>query len=109
MKKDIPGLLWIAIVALGVISVLGLLAGLTHGFLVALVAAGCNLILMFGLLRGYAWAYLLTVVLSVLGIAVALGRGGSQGVTVLAGNSVVLVPVILCTGFFFSRRSQRVQ
>ncbi len=87
---------------------MGLLSALVHGSLVALVAAGCNLILAFGLWGGCKWAYLLTVVLSVLGMAVALGRGGLHGLGVLVGDSVVLVPVLLCTSFFFPRQAQKV-
>ncbi len=101
MKRDIPGPLWIAIVALGIISLLTLVAMLKSGSLVLLAAAATNIALLAGLAMGHKWAYVLTVVLSVLGVVVTFGKSPSHGLAVMAGNSLVLIPVLISTRFFF--------
>ena len=101
MRKDIPATLWIALAALAIITVLTLLSMLKSGSPVRLVAAACNIALLIGLARGQKWAYVLTVVFSVLGVAVAFNRGPSHIVAILIGNGLVVVPVLLSTSFFF--------
>lgn len=106
MRRDIPGVLWIAIVALAVITVLTLLSLPKSRSLVPLVAAGCNVGLLVGLVMGQKWAYVLTVVFSVVGVAVAFGKGASHGLAVLVGNGLVLLPVLFSTRFFFPVQAQ---
>ena len=103
-----PALVWIAIAALGVISILTLMAGLSRRPEVALAAVLGNLILMFGLALGHKWAYVLVLVLSALGVAVAFAKSGARGLPVLFGNAVVVVPVLMSTNFFFPNHQQDV-
>jgi hypothetical protein len=60
-----------------------------------------NLILMFGLALGHKWAYVLLIAVSTLGVAVAFAKSGARGLSVLLGNAVVVVPVLMSTRFFF--------
>ncbi len=106
MKKKIPGPLWIAIIALAIISVLSLLLALRSGSVLALVAAALNVLLLFGLAAGHKWAYILTIVFSVLGAALAFGKGGQQGLAVLLSNGLVLVPVLITTKFFLRNEQE---
>ena len=101
MRRDMPGTLWVAIVALAVITLATLAAALKMRPLVPLVGSACNAVLLIGLVRGQKWAYVLTVVFCVLGVAVGFAKGCSYGLGVLFGNGIVLVPVLLCTDFFF--------
>jgi hypothetical protein len=101
MKKNIPGPLWIAIITLAVISLLTLLSVLQGNPLVPMVSAICNVALLVGLVLGHKWAYVLTIVFCVLGIVVGFGKGVGNGLMVLFGNGLVLVPILLCTSYFF--------
>lgn len=105
-RRDIHGPLWIGIVALGIITVLTLISGLSRGSAAILVATGCNLALMIGLFLGHRWAYVLLLVFAAAGVAVAFSKSAAQGLTVLIGNASVVVPVLLSTDFFFPRLQQ---
>ncbi|HWI57251.1 MAG TPA: hypothetical protein VNZ22_08490 [Bacillota bacterium] len=106
-KRTIPAPLWVTIVALGVITLLTLLSLLQSNLLARFAAAVCNLALMVGLVLGHKWAYVLTIVVSVLGVAVGFGKGFSSGLVMLLGNGLVVVPVLLSTRFFFPAEDQR--
>ena len=106
LERKIPGLLWIAIGALGLITVLTLFSGLARGSVTALVAALCNLGLLLGLVFGHKWAYVLLIVFSVLGVTVSFGKSAPQGLLVLIGNAVVVVPVVFRTRYFFPSGKQ---
>ena len=47
----------------------------------------------------------LVLVFSLAGVAVAFGRSFLQGLMVLIGNAVVVVPVLLSTPYFFPSKS----
>jgi hypothetical protein len=104
-KPTPPAPLWFAIAALGIISVLTLL-GLARNPGVVLVAVFGNLILMLGLALGHRWAYVLVILFSVVGVAVAFAKSGHLGLPVLLGNATVLVPVLMSTRFFFPGEPQ---
>ena len=108
MNRKMPVPLWVAVVALAVISALGLLTMLKRGSMPALFATVANGVLLLGLMAGRKWAYALTIVLSVLGVAVAFGKGVPHGLMVLIGNAAVLVPVLMSTKYFFPTEEQRV-
>ena len=78
-------------------------SGLARGSVTALVTALCNLGVLLGLLFGHKWAYVLLILLSVAGVAVSFGKSASQGLLVLFGDAVVLVPMLLSTRYFFPR------
>ncbi len=101
MKRDIPGVLWISVAALALISVLTLFAMLRNGSPALLAAVICNIVILIGLVMGKKWAYALTVAFSALGVIVAFSKGAGSGLSVLAGNALVVVPMVLCTSFFF--------
>ncbi len=101
MKRDIPGVLWISIAALALFSLLTLFGMLRNGSLALLGAVTCNIVILIGLVMGKKWAYALTLVFSVLGAIAAFAKGPTSGLSVLAGNALVVVPVLLSTSFFF--------
>lgn len=105
-RPAIPGLLWIALVALGVITSLTLVSGVSRGSAIAFVAAGLNALILVGLLLGHRWAYILLMVFSMAGVAVAFSRSGGQGLAVLIGNGIVVVPVLLSSHYFFGSPQQ---
>lgn len=104
MKRTIPGALWISISTLGAISAIQLLIGVQNGSGVLLLTVVVNVALVAGLLLGHKWAYVATLVLSIGGVIVALGKNSEQVVGVLIGNGLVIVPMIVSTRFFFHEK-----
>ena len=100
MNKQKPTSLWVAIVALGIIAVIHLgLAITTSGVL--FISVVLEAILIVGLVYGQKWAYILVLVFSALGVAITLSKGIEQGLGVLVVNTIVVVPLLLSTRFFF--------
>ena len=104
MQREVPGVLWVGLVFLGLISIVQLVLGILHTHAVLLVGVALNLLLLWGLYHGHRWAFVVTVVLGSLGIVLALARGPIAGLGVLVGNGLVLVPVILARDYFWAPR-----
>ena len=102
MKKQKPVSLWVAIIALGIMAVIHL-ALATRGNEMLLVSVGLEAILIAGLVYGQKWAYILVLVFAALGFAVSLSKGIEQGLGVLVANAIVVVPMVMSTGFFFPK------
>jgi len=101
-KPSPPGILFVAIIALAIITVLGFFAAIARGSVSGFVAVGCNLALILGLLLGHRWAYVLVILFAGAGVVVAFSKGFTPGLLVLLGNGLVVVPMVLSTGYFFS-------
>jgi len=102
MGKPIPGVLWIAIVSLALMIVFKVVfAFVTKP--VILVDATLSAILLVGLVRGHKWAYVLTLAGVVIGTVTGLNKGIETGVGILVVDCLVLIPVLICTDFFFPR------
>lgn len=105
-RSGVPAVLWISIIALGIITLLTLIFGLSRGWVVALASAGLDGAILIGLLLGHRWAYVTLIILSIVGVAAAFSQGAGHGLAVMIGNGIVVVPVLLCTDFFFPRRGE---
>jgi hypothetical protein len=86
---------------MGAISLWMVVLGLQHDAPQLLASAALNVVLMWGLTRGYRWAFILVLVFGLIGIGVAMDRSPTAGVWVAVGNGIVLLPMILSTRFFF--------
>ncbi len=102
MSKSIPGPLWIAIVSLG-LMVLGKVGFALTTNPVILIDALLSGILLVGIILGHKWAYVLTLVFTVLGTIVGLAKGVESGIGILVIDCLVLVPVLICTSYFFPK------
>ena len=105
MKRPVPPLLWIAIAAFGLIACVKFVFALRHGPATLLISVLVDAVLAIGLVHGRKWAYVLTIILSALGTAVSMGKGIEVGLGVLIGNAIIVVPLVLCTSFFFPKPS----
>lgn len=101
MERKIPSTLWIGVAALGAMMLIQLLVGVQRGEDSLFVAAILDAVFLAGLLLGRKWAYIGMLVFAVGGPLVLLGRNPERAVTALLLNSLVVVPVILSTRFFF--------
>ncbi|MBN1344444.1 MAG: hypothetical protein JXQ73_17275 [Phycisphaerae bacterium] len=101
-RGNVPGALWVAIVALSVMALMQVYVGIARGAPVVFVGAAIDAVLVVGLYLGQKWAYILALVFITLGVVVTwamkgLGPASAQ----LAFQCLVLVPVLVCTRYFF--------
>ena len=123
MRKSIPRLLWLSIACLGIIAIYCLLTGLrglsahakliTHAqdgsflanlqalSILTVLAGVLSVVLLVGLLLGSKWGYVLTLVSVLFGVAIAFYQGALQGMMTVIMFAPVVVPMVICTRFFF--------
>ena len=101
MRRAIPGVLWVSLIALGLFSVIQLLLGVVRLNVVMLIAVAFNVLILVGLYRGHRWAFVVTLVLGLLGIVVTLARNPAVGLGVVICNGFVLVPMLLAKDYFW--------
>lgn len=101
MARRIPPVLWVALIALGLFSVIQFGVGVSRGSMPTLVAVAFNIVLAAGLYRGARWAFVLILVFAIAGTLVMLVKSPGVGLGVALGNAIVVVPVVLARGFFF--------
>jgi len=99
-ERQIPGPLWIALISLSIMVVLKVLFVFKVGPVI-LIDAALSGALLVGLYLGHKWAYVLTIVFVAFGTVSGLSKSSTHGLTILALDCLVLVPVLMCTGFFF--------
>jgi hypothetical protein len=103
-EKEIPGPLWIALISLSVMVVLKVLFVFKVGPAILIDAAWSGALLV-GLYLGHKWAYVLTIVFVAIGTVSGLSKSIGNGLTILALDCLVLVPVLMCTEYFFPKIS----
>ena len=104
MEKKIPGPLWIALISLSVMVVLKVLFAFMVGPAILIDAAWSGVLLV-GLYLGHKWAYVLTIVTIAIGTVLGFSKGVANGLGILVLDCLVLVPVLVCTEYFFPKIS----
>jgi len=99
IKKSIPVALWIAIIGMGIFAVVHLISSFSQPM--QLIAFLTNLILLIGLYNGKKWAYIFTIIASIFIPLIVLLIDTGTAFFILILNSVVLIPLILSTKYFF--------
>ena len=99
-RKVIPGVLWIALISLG-LMVFGKVAFALVGHPIILIDAALSGALLVGLYLGHKWAYVLTIIFVAIGTARGFSKSISFGLAVIVLGCLVLVPILLCTGYYF--------
>ena len=105
MERQIPGPLWIALISLSVMVALKVLFVFKAGPVI-LIDAALSAALLAGLYLGHKWAYLLTIVFVAFGTVSGLSKSSTHGLTILALDCLVLVPVLMCTEYFFPKMKE---
>jgi uncharacterized membrane protein len=105
-RRELPSLLWVALISLGVMVVLKIAFAVVASPLL-LIDAALSAGLLVGIYLGHRWAYVLTIVFCILGTALGFSAGPVQGLLTLVLDCLVLVPVLLCTRYFFQRSANQ--
>jgi len=101
-KKSIPTILWIAIISMGVFACLHLIVSFSKP--VQLIAFIVNAVLLIGLYSGKKWAYVVTIIASLAAPLVLISQAIEISLVILILNSLVLIPVLISTRYFFPKR-----
>ena len=104
MQRAVPSVLWISLIALGLISVVQVALAIARMNVLLLIAVAFNVLILVGLYRGRRWAFVVTLVLGALGILVMLAWNPAAALGVLIGNVFVLVPMLLAKDYFWEAR-----
>ena len=99
-RRKLPPALIFAIVCLTILILARLWLSLRLGTILMLDASMWAIIL-FGLIVGHRWAFVLTIAIPVLEMLLAAIRVGRVAPAVLVINALVIVPVILSRDHFF--------
>lgn len=100
--REIPAPLWIALVSLGLMVLLKVAFVFQVGPAI-LIDALLSTALLVGLYLGHKWAYVLTIVFVVFGTVLGFSKSAGQGLIILIVDCLVLIPVLVCTEFFFHK------
>ncbi len=102
-NRPIPRVLWVGLIALGLMVAGQILASLRLGPAM-LLSAVLSALLLWGLYRGHRWAYVFTVVIVPLKLILAIGTGRAAfGLGVAALDCLVLLPVLASARYFWGR------
>jgi len=101
-RRNMPSVMGVALLSLG-LMVLGKVLVAYRAGPMLLIDAALSATLLVGLYLGHKWAYVLTIVFTAIGTIAALAKGIDNGLVVLVGDCLVLVPVILSTDYFFAK------
>ena len=102
-KRQMPGVMWVALVVLA-IMVVGKLVAIAALGPVVLIDAVLSAALLLGLSRGHRWAYVVTIVVVAVKVIAGLVTLNSGFALVVFGiDCLVLVPVLLSTDWFWNQ------
>ena len=107
MRKPIPALLWVSVIVLGLFACVNLAFALKDSSARLFVGALVESLLAAGLMRGQKWAYISCLAFVAAGIMPSIDRGVEAGLTVLFLDAITVVPMVMCTDFFFPESSGR--
>ena len=104
LENSIPKTLWVALIIMGIFTIVHFIIGFVNPM--QFIAVIINLILLFGLYKGLKWAYFALIVAAILGALFALTDSYMSFYIVLGANLIVVVPVLICTKFFFKNTQE---
>lgn len=101
-QRNTPRLLWVSLIVLSIFTIFAFSEGLDCKNGTMMIGALVNAALVAGLYLRYRVAYFLMLAGSVVGpVFIASEKGLGDALTVLAVNALIVVPMLMCTSYFF--------
>jgi len=104
VREKMPGVLWVSIVALGALVLLRVWLSTRVGAFVLLDATAWAIIL-FGLIVGGRWAFVLAIAITVFEGILLLVRAGGLALGYWAVQAVVVLPMVAGWRYYFPERT----
>jgi len=101
IEKSIPTVLWVAIISMVFFACLHLVVSFSKP--IQLIAFFANFALLIGLYLGKKWAYVVTIIASLIAPVALISQDTGLSFVLLVINSLVLIPVLLATRYFFPK------
>ena len=108
IKRNIPNLLWIALVSLALMILLKIAYISKTGPLMLLDAA-LSAVLLVGIYLGHKWAYIATILFVLIGTLAGFAKNPTYGLQIFCIDSLVFIPVLFCTNYFFPKVSKNLK
>ena len=108
IKRNIPNLLWIALVSLALMILLKIAYISKTGPLMLLDAA-LSAVLLVGIYLGHKWAYIATILFVLIGTLAGFAKNPIYGLQIFCIDSLVFIPVLFCTNYFFPKVSKNLK
>lgn len=103
-ERYMPKLLWISIAALGIMMLLNVTGGVVQMKPVIIAVGLIDGLLIWGIVKGFRWAFWITVVLVFGGLCYIMFTGSTGAIVASAIlDSFLFVPVLICRKHFFNR------
>ena len=101
MQKQMPKLLWISIISLGIMMLSNLAGGFAQVNYLAIVVGVIDGLLIWGIIKGFRWAFWTATVL-VFGGLIYIMFAGSVGSIIASAvlDSFLFLPVFICRKHF---------
>ncbi len=102
MQEQMPKLLWISIISLGIMMLSNLAGGFVQANYLFVVVGIIDGLLIWGIIKGFRWAFWTATVL-VFGGLIYIMFVGSAGsiVASMVLDSFLFVPVLICRKYFW--------
>lgn len=98
-QHSVPTTLWIAIIAMGLFAIIHLVISFSSPS--QLIAFAANTILIFGLYNMKKWAYIFSIIVSLIAPLLLLSQTTGLALIILILNSIVIIPLLFSTRYFF--------
>lgn len=101
VQEQMPKLLWISIISLGIMMLSNLAGGFVQVNYVAIVVGVIDVLLIWGIIKGFRWAFWTAAVLVFGGLfyIILVGSVGSIIASAVL-DSFLFVPVFICRKYF---------
>ena len=101
MQEQLPKLLWISIVSLGIMMLSNLAGGFVQVNYLAIVVGIIDGLLIWGVIKGFRWAFWTTTVLVFGGLFYIILVGSVRSIIASAVlDSFLFVPIFICRKYF---------
>jgi hypothetical protein len=105
MRRSVPGVLWVTVATLAAQALLYTWASIRMPDLLLLAALWA--VIIFGLIVGHGWAFIVAIGLTLLDTLLVAIRAGSIGLVALGLDVLVIAPLLLSRRYFFTDRPAR--
>ncbi len=107
LPRKLPPLLWVSVVVIALAGLAQIRLGVGRNSVQFACSGILSFILVWGLVGGHKWAYVLTVIFASVAVVVAASRPAPFAAFAIVVNGLALVPVLMSTRFFFPPKPGR--
>ena len=105
LKNSLPRVLWFIIIVMAIFACIHLVVSFSKP--IQLLAFTINIILLIGLYYRQKWAYIITIIASLIAPIAIYNQNNELSVIILLLNSIILLPLLIATRYFFPKTAPK--